>query len=362
MSESEYKPRYGVALIRCPQRNSVKISDEIWSWPGCQGLEELPDADAGFYVPSEDFEILEFGSEAAEKCAEWLDSGAFQKSHFHVFLKVYFTLSEEALVRTPEDFHAHIGAAGKKMPWGCELLSWTELPDTDYLENYKKSVRGVSFGDHLWVGPPWDEAPEGYCAFIVEPGMAFGTGDHPTTQMCLELLQKLAADSSFSPRKIYDIGTGSGILAVAARRYFPEAEIVMTDLDPLCELEVKKTFALNKLSLEGCELICGPRADLTREKNKWPAGDLLLSNIYAEVLASLLPELAALLKRGAPWVVSGLLEGPATEDFEARACEKLFSLSERRTQTRERPVLQAGKNKGLLKESETWGGRLFLRS
>jgi hypothetical protein len=66
MDESEALPRYGVALLRCPQRNSVKISDEIWSWPGCQGLEELPDADAGFYVPSEDFEILEFGSEAAE--------------------------------------------------------------------------------------------------------------------------------------------------------------------------------------------------------------------------------------------------------------------------------------------------------
>ncbi|MEO5667770.1 MAG: 50S ribosomal protein L11 methyltransferase, partial [Bdellovibrionota bacterium] len=230
---------------------------------------------------------------------------------------------------------------------------------TDYLENYKKSVRGVSFGENLWVGPPWDDAPEGRQAFIVEPGMAFGTGDHPTTQMCLEFLELLSRNSDFRPKKIYDIGTGSGILAVAARTFFPESEIVMTDLDPLCELEVKKTFALNNVSLEGCRLVCGPQADLKREKNKWPPGDLLLSNIYAEVLASLLPELAQLVKRGAPWVVSGLLEGPATEEFEARATEKFFLLEECRTQTRERPILEA--RKGLSKEAESWGGRVFRR-
>ncbi|MEO5666427.1 MAG: hypothetical protein ABIR96_00060, partial [Bdellovibrionota bacterium] len=135
MSDSEFKARYGVALIQCPQRNSVKISDEIWSWPGCQGLEELPEANAEFYVPSEDFEILEFGSEAAEKCAEWLDSGAFQKTHFHVFLKVYFSLAADVLVTSPDDLRTYIATEGKKIPYGCDLLSWNELPDTDYLEN-----------------------------------------------------------------------------------------------------------------------------------------------------------------------------------------------------------------------------------
>jgi ribosomal protein L11 methylase PrmA len=136
----------------------------------------------------------------------------------------------------------------------------------------------------------------------------------------------------------------------------------MTDLDPLCDAEVKKTFALNDVPLERARLICGPKADLKREGTSWPKADLLLSNIYAEVLASLIHELGALVNPGAPWVVSGLLEGPATEAFEAAATDKLFKLEERRSQSRERPLWETGKNAGLRLETETWGGRVFRRS
>ncbi len=351
--------RYAVALLRCPQRNASKISEEIWTWPGCQGLEELPDADAGFYVPSEDFEILEFGSEAAEQCAEWLDSGAFQRTRPDVFVKVYLQLSDFERISGPESFLERLSAQGKRLPRGCELVSWSELPDTDYLENYKKSVKGSCVGEGLWVGPPWDTPPSERLVLFVEPGMAFGTGDHPTTQMCLALLEELSREKGFSPQRIYDVGTGSGVLAAAARKFFPGAEIIMTDLDPLCEAEVRKTFALNDLSLDACRLECGPHADLKRAHMAWEPGDLLLSNIYAGVLSSLLPELARLLKPGAPWIVSGLLEGPATEDFESKALAQHFDLKERRSQTRERPLLEAGK--GLSREDETWGARLFVR-
>lgn len=358
MSDQDLLPRYGVALMSCPTRMVTKSTEQLWDWPGFQGFEELPDADAGFYVPSEDFEILEFGSEAAERCAEWLDSGDFQRRNAFVYLKIYFLLELPDGESFPADFRAWVEKNERRIPRGCELISWLELPNTDYLENYKKSVRGLNVGENMWVGPPWDSAPEGRSAFIVEPGMAFGTGDHPTTQMCLALIEELAKDRDFKPKLIYDVGTGSGILALAARRFFPEAEIVMTDLDPLCELEVKKTFALNNVTLDGTRLVCGPKADLKR-LGDWKLGDLLLSNIYAEVLASLLPELAKLVKRGSPWVVSGLLEGPATEAFEADATEKLFTLEKREVATRERAILDA--KHGLSREAESWGARLFVR-
>jgi ribosomal protein L11 methyltransferase len=350
--------RFAVALLRCPQRHVAKIADELVSWPACQGLEEVPDADASFYVPSEDFEILEFGSEAAEKCAEWLDSGAFQRGRSDIFLKVYFALEDTAHARGLEDFNLYLDSHGKRLPRGLELISWAELPNTDYLENYKKSVQGVSVGQSLWVGPPWSTPDEGRRAIVVEPGMAFGTGDHPTTQMCLEILEELAKNTDFRPQRIYDIGTGSGVLSVAARYFFPTAEIVMTDLDPLCEREVQKTFQLNALPFDRVQLVCGPRADLKHMATPWPQGDLLISNIYAEVLASLLPELAKLLRPGALWVVSGLLEGPATLEFESQAA-KCFKLEDSRTRIRERPLLEVGK--GLSSEEEAWGGRLFRR-
>jgi ribosomal protein L11 methyltransferase len=188
--------------------------------------------------------------------------------------------------------------------------------------------------------------------------MAFGTGDHPTTQMCLEFLEDLSEDSKFQPRRIVDIGTGSGILALAARYFFPKAELIVTDLDPLCAQEVAKTFVLNQTSMDKMLQVFGPKADLLRNPMRSVGADLLLSNIYAEVLIQLLPQMALLVKTGAPWIVSGLLEGPATESFES-ASSAYFQLQSSRSRIQEHPRLEA--SSGLSKISQAWGARLFIR-
>ena len=347
---------YAVLLLSTKPALSESLSSAFWDIPECRGIEEIPDGDgSNIYVPSEEFEVLEFGSEAARRCAEWLESGTFQSRHKEAFLKVYFEFSSGHFPLKAEAF-LEKSLAGYKGRY--KILSWNELPDTNYLDEYKKSVKGVSVGQNLWVGPPWDQPPSDRHPLFVEPGMAFGTGDHPTTQMCLEFLEDLASDSKFKPRRIVDIGTGSGVLALAARYFFPEAELVVTDLDPLCAQEVAKTFALNKQSLDRVTQVFGPKADLLHYPMGSLNADLLLSNIYAEVLIQLLPQMAPLVRSGAPWVVSGLLEGPATEAFEG-ASSAHFKLQNSRSRIQERPRLEP--TKGLSRVSQAWGARLFIR-
>jgi ribosomal protein L11 methyltransferase len=340
--------RYGVLFLRCDRSSKEGVCEELWSIAECRGIEELPSESSALYVPSEDYEILEFGSEAAQRCAEWLESGDFQNAHPNIFLKVYLEFSFDEF---PTLIDPHLRFMNKK---NFELLSWNEIPNTNYLENYKKSVKGQNVGRRLWVGPPWDQAPADRKAIFVEPGMAFGTGDHPTTQMCLALLEELS--EKIDPKKIVDVGTGSGVLAVAAAYFFPKAELIVSDLDPLCAQEFEKTFALNNLDTSRIHKIFGARADFKKFTPPQFQADLLISNIYAEVLSSLVPELAQLLKPQAFWVVSGLLEGGGTQEFEAQA-QKFFDLKDSRSTKLERASLVAGT--GLHKVSESWGARLF---
>lgn len=347
---------YLVLLLSAQSSLSEVLSELFWEWPQCRGIEEIPDSSgSNIYVPSEEFEVLEFGSEAAKRCADWLESGHFQSQRDRAYLKVYLEFPKDRFPLSAESFLSEVMEPYRGR---YEILSWNELPDTNYLEEYKKNVKGSSVGKRFWVGPPWDKPPIGRHPFFVEPGMAFGTGDHPTTQMCLELLEELSLQNNFNPQQIVDIGTGSGILAAAARYFFPNAKILVTDLDPLCEQEVLKTFTLNKMTLEGVTQIYGPKADLRHNSILSSQSDLLLSNIYAEVLTPLVPQLSQLLKPQAPWIVSGLLEGPVTESFQVQALN-FFHLQHSKSRTQEKPHLES-KN-GLSQITESWGARLFLR-
>jgi len=135
--------------------------------------------------------------------------------------------------------------------------------------------------------------------------MAFGLGDHPTTQMCLELLAGLTP-----PRRILDIGTGTGILAIAAARLFPDAELWLTDFDPQCQTSVENNFMLNGLPVPAHQRY-GVRP--------LPAGpfDLVLSNVYLEALKTLVPRIHA-----GCWVVSGLLGQEQFAEFRSVADQR----------------------------------------
>ncbi|MET0937715.1 MAG: 50S ribosomal protein L11 methyltransferase [Gaiellaceae bacterium] len=120
---------------------------------------------------------------------------------------------------------AYTDTAGEKRA----LAAFDDITAVDAVEGWEDRWRefhhGVRVGP-LWVGPPWEQPPEGVPAVVIEPGRAFGTGAHPTTRLCLELLAELPRGS------LLDVGCGSGVLAIAGAK-LGFAPVHAVDLDPV---------------------------------------------------------------------------------------------------------------------------------
>ncbi len=248
MSEEEDSPAIEsvaqVLLLQLSAEDVDAVSEALWMRPDVMGVEELPASGGDFFHIDPQYEFLEFGSEAALKCAEFLERDEYRGKN-KMCLRVYFSPPKNGVNVDVEQLIQNLAETAEIPVDKMLFLSFGDIPTKDYLAAYKERVRGSYIGDHLWVGPPWDVAPKERISFVVEPGLAFGTGEHPTTQMCLQKLFELS--KSFGAKKILDLGTGSGILAVAARKFFPQAEIWLCDIDEACREEVEKTFALNEL-------------------------------------------------------------------------------------------------------------------
>jgi len=355
-----------VLKIRLPAQKSDGLSDWLWSELAetLAGIEELP-ADGGqLFKVADEFEILEFGSEAAKKCAEWLESENFRGRGALIFqLYLNRELSLEESRELLAQMQLHFGGE-------VEILSQLELPGVDYLEEYKKQVRGNYLNEELWVGPPWDipasihaqpavasihaqpEAakPAPVWSFVVEPGLAFGTGEHPTTQLCLIRLLELKKQG-YAPENVLDLGTGTGVLALAVKRFFPKSKLVVSDIDPACQQEIQKTFALNQESSEGVVGFFGSSGTAESLSQLGLKFDLIVSNIYAEVLARNAPFISSMCHPASKWLASGILEG-ASESALDEATEAMFKSLLRRSQVRSQAKLDS--HDGLSRLEEIW--------
>lgn len=146
------------------------------------------------------------------------------------------------------------------------------------------------------------ETPAGGRAFLIDAGRAFGTGHHATTSGCLAMLDGLA-DRAFA--NVIDIGTGTGILAFAARHLWPDAAILATDIDPMAAEVTAENAAINQVA--GIDLIVadGTLDDAIAARAPY---DLVVANILAGPLVSMAPEVAAIAAPGAEIVLAGLLD------------------------------------------------------
>jgi ribosomal protein L11 methyltransferase len=130
----------------------------------------------------------------------------------------------------------------------------------------------------LWIGPPWGEAPAGEPTVVIDPGQAFGTGAHPTTRACIELL---AAER---PASILDAGCGSGVVAIAATR-LGHGPVLAVDTDPVAVAAARANAARNGADVEVrlCDVVSDPL----------PAHEVLVANIELEAVEALLARRSA---------------------------------------------------------------------
>lgn len=155
--------------------------------------------------------------------------------------------------------------------------------------------------------------PPGGRAFRIDAGRAFGTGHHATTSGCLAMLDALA-DERFAA--VIDIGTGTGLLAFAARHLWPDARVTATDIDPAAIAVTRENMAANAIA--GIDLIVADGA-LDDTITAGAPYDLVIANVLAAPLVSMAPELAALAGPHAAIILAGLLETQRVQVADAYA-------------------------------------------
>ena len=159
-------------------------------------------------------------------------------------------------------------------------MNLREVIERDWLAEWKQSWRPVEVGRFI-ITPPWIEIPANRDALVViiEPGMAFGTGTHETTRLCLAAIENFFIGSS-----LLDVGTGSGVLAIAAAKFNPAARIAACDTDPEAISVAKQNAIINNVA-QRIDFRVGSVDEVTA------SADLVCANLTADVLIEILPNL-----------------------------------------------------------------------
>lgn len=179
-----------------------------------------------------------------------------------------------------------------------EEMTLRDVADEDWLGEWKKSWQPVEIGKRFIVAPPWAEVEDDHGRIVIriEPGMAFGTGTHETTRLCLEAIEKVFDGASF-----LDVGTGTGILAIAAAKLVPGAVVNACDTDAEAIEIARENARLNNASQ--ISFRAGTIDDLT------PSADVVCANLTADVIEPLLPSLLSVTC--GQLILSGILETQA---------------------------------------------------
>lgn len=188
--------------------------------------------------------------------------------------------------------------------------------DPNWRDRWKRWFKGFRISDQLAVRPPWEapDGPETGLTLVIEPGMAFGTGQHETTWLCLELLEGLRVEGSL-PSTFLDVGCGTGILAIAAAG-MGVGRVTGVDIDPDAIRCAVENAEANGVAGQ-LELSTTPAAELP---DVYP---LVVANILGHILLRLADDLVARTALGGTLVLSGLLETQREElqrAFESRGC------------------------------------------
>jgi ribosomal protein L11 methyltransferase len=189
---------------------------------------------------------------------------------------------------------------------------FTPIQETNWAEAWKQHFQPVTIGKHLMIVPAWLDVPlMGRTAIRIDPGMAFGTGTHPTTQLCLEMIDSWMT-GGYPVDFAIDVGCGSGILAIAALKLGAERALGV-DIDPEAMRSAHENAALNAVG-ERLELGLGSLEDIQKGVFSLFKAPLVLANILAPVLVRLLDDgLGGLLTEDGLLVLSGILDEQATQ-------------------------------------------------
>jgi ribosomal protein L11 methyltransferase len=213
-----------------------------------------------------------------------------------------------------------------------QSISISEIQDQDWMQKWKEGFEPVEIGTRLMVAPSWKlpELSTDRIIIQIDPGMAFGTGTHETTRLCLEAIERCWQGGS-----LLDVGTGTGILAIAAAKLSPGSRIVAIDIDPQAAQVARENAEINGVAAF-VEIAGGEPRDFCGL-----TFDIVVANLTAEVIISLIDDLATCLASDGLMILSGILTTLAS-DVE-RAVNRLGLKTIERREAGEWSMIVAGR-------------------
>lgn len=186
------------------------------------------------------------------------------------------------------------------------VVDFYEHEEEDYQNSWKKYLYPEKVSSKFVVKPTWREyeAKEDELVIELDPGRAFGTGSHPTTSLCLKLMEENIKPGN----TVIDVGTGSGILMIAAER-LGATDLYGTDIDELAVESAKENLILNGISLDKAKVYLGDLIEVVKEKKF----DVVVANILADVLLLLLKDIFKVVKENGIIIFSGIIEDKIDE-------------------------------------------------
>lgn len=215
----------------------------------------------------------------------------------HVVVKAYLPLNSSLDCRISY-LEMQLAALEEHFPGFMAELSLTEISEEEWSQSWKAFYHPERVGQRIVVVPAWQkyEPTEDDLIVWLDPGMAFGTGTHPTTAMCIRFLERYITPGA----RVIDVGTGSGVLAVAAAR-LGAGQVTGVDIDPLATAIARENAAANSLAeiimIQETDLLAGVLCD----------ADLIVANIVADPALLLLPQAHQCLTSGGFLIVSGII-------------------------------------------------------
>ncbi|WP_313430680.1 50S ribosomal protein L11 methyltransferase [Siminovitchia terrae] len=201
---------------------------------------------------------------------------------------------------------------------GENKIGLSDVKEEDWATAWKKYYHPVNVSDRFTIVPTWEDYTPSDNELIIEldPGMAFGTGTHPTTVMCIQALEKTVKKGD----TIIDVGTGSGVLSIAAA-LLGAKEVKALDLDEVAVEAARQNISLNRVA----ETVTVEKNDLLNGITK--QADIIVANILAEVIISFADEAAKAVKKGGFFITSGIIEQKC-EEVKAVLQEAGFTIEE----------------------------------
>ena len=227
-----------------------------------------------------------------------------------VRVKAYWALDEELEGKLQNLSERLASLAQHGIDKGAGAVSWKAVADEDWAETWKEFFHTEKIGARTVIKPTWEEyeAKAGEIVVELDPGAAFGTGQHATTSLCIRALEDLVRPGM----TVFDVGTGSGVLAIVAAKLGAK-RVEAVDFDPVAVRVARENVRQNGAE----DVVRTERSDLL--KSVAGKADLIIANIIADIIVRLFGEVKGSLVAGGTMLLSGIIEDRLPDVVEAAA-------------------------------------------